>query len=133
MDDHRVGASRDLNDDLVLRSRPGIVFRQLCPQTAGLDPHGRIEARIEISRATEDLGCDLILLDRTSLLIHRMARQILKQMAQRLRAAEYVTLDDSANFGEERFPQRGGNACYRHETYFNISSNQLQSQSLHEI
>ena len=75
MDRYRVGAFRDLNDDFVLRSWPGIIFRQFRPQTAGLNPDSGIEARIEIGGAAEDFGCDLVLFDRT-LLTHRMVRQI---------------------------------------------------------
>ena len=59
MDGNRVGASRDLNDDFVLRSRPRIKFRQLRAQTARLNPHRRIQSRVEIGGAAEDFRGDL--------------------------------------------------------------------------
>src|SRR5271157_4839791 len=57
-----VRSFRNVDEEIILAAWPGIVFSQLRPETAGLDAHGGIQVRVEVSRAAENLGGNLVFL-----------------------------------------------------------------------
>ena len=56
--------------------------------------------RIKVSRATEDLGGDLILLDRNSRILETVLRKVTQQSAERFRPVQHPTLRQTVNGSE---------------------------------
>ena len=84
----------------VLRTLGAVVLRQLETKASGLDADGGVMLRIEIVRAPENLGRDLIFLQRRSGMIQRMLGQISKQFAQRFRPMKHMAVDELVDLSE---------------------------------
>ena len=78
-------------DEVILGPLGAVVLRQLQAKASGLHPNGRIMLRIEIQRATENLGRDLVFLQRRSRVVQCVFGQISKQFAERFRAMKHRT------------------------------------------
>src|SRR5258708_29177150 len=86
-----VGASGQFHNDWIGRAFGFIVFCQPGTQAAGLHTDNGIQLRIEVGGTTKDLRCNLIFLQRFPGEIQRMAGQILKEFAKRVRSMEFLT------------------------------------------
>jgi hypothetical protein len=65
-----------------------VVLRQFGAKAARLDSHHGIKVGVKVFLATEDLGSNLVFLRRYTGMFKRMVRQILEQLAERLRAVQ---------------------------------------------
>jgi len=59
---NRITALGDLQEDLILGACGFVVFRQLAAKTSNLNPNTGIGLWVEVWRATQDLGGNLIFL-----------------------------------------------------------------------
>ena len=65
-----------------------VVLGELYAKASGLHPHSGVALRIESCRAAQDLGRDLVFLERDPRVIEGVLSQIAKQLAQRFRAVQ---------------------------------------------
>ena len=69
-----IGTLWQIYQNGILNAFGRIVIMQLLPKPSNLHSDGRIHLRIEVRRAPEDLGCDLILLGMGSRMIDCVSR-----------------------------------------------------------
>lgn len=104
MEGNDVSSFGKFNDDRILEALGVVVLSQFQAQAPGLDPNHGINLRIEVIGAAENLRSDLILLNWRAGVIERVSSQITKKLAQRFRAVEMVTGDQSVDLGEKGIP-----------------------------
>ena len=95
-----VGAARKLDDDGIRFAVGIVVLGELDSETPGLDPDHGVQLRIEVSRAPENLGRNLILLDRGPWVIQGMFGQITEEFAQGFRAMQGMTVHQLVDLRE---------------------------------
>ena len=101
----------EFHHDGVVWTLSGVVLFELHAQASCLHPDGRVTLRIESARPAQDLGRDLVLLERHSGMIQRVFREIAQQLAQRLRASETMTINKFIYLLEALLPPGGEAAC----------------------
>jgi hypothetical protein len=69
--------------------------------------------RIEVCRASEDLGCDLIFLERNAWMFNGVLAEVAEQLAKRFGTMKGMAVDQPLDFDEARF-RAGYMACYTH-------------------
>ncbi len=77
-----------------------VVFGELYAKTPCLDADHRIQLGVEIRRTPENLGRDLIFLDRRSRVIQDMFGKVAQQFAQRLRAMQDMAVHQPVDLSE---------------------------------
>jgi hypothetical protein len=92
MESECVRAPGEFDDDWIAGPLMRVVLGQFHPQAPGLDSDGGVALRIEASRAAQDLGCDLVLLEGDSGVIERVLSQVAEKFAQGLGASENMTI-----------------------------------------
>src|SRR5882757_1322762 len=95
-----IGAFRKFHDDRVFGTVGTVIFRKLYAQTSCLDAHHRVQLRVKVSRTTEDLRRNLVLLNRSSGVIQYMLGEIAQQFAQRLGAVQDVAVHQLVDLTE---------------------------------
>ena|SRR5205814_1977158 len=83
-----VGAAWEFDDDGVFGTVGVVVFGEFYAQASSLHPDHGIELGIEVRRAAEDLGRNLILLDGSAGMVERMLGEIAQEFAQLFGAME---------------------------------------------
>lgn len=73
----------------------GVVLRQFHAQPPSLNPDRRIALRIKTGRTAEDLGCDLVLLERYTWVIERVFGQVSEQSAEGFRRVKAMAFGKS--------------------------------------
>ena len=92
MERNGVGALGDLDQYGIVYALMRVVLGELYAKASGLHPHSGVALRIESCRAAQDLGRDLVFLERDPGVIEGVLGQIAKQLAQRFRTAEAMTI-----------------------------------------
>src|SRR5882724_997243 len=100
MESEAITALGHFQNELIVNPLGGVVLSQFCTKTARLDPYHRIYMRIEVFLAPEDLGGNLILLRRDAGMFKGMVRQVLKKLAERLRAMERMAREKPLDLRE---------------------------------
>ena len=77
-----------------------VILRQLCAQSSGLDPDHRVQLRVEVGGAAENLGRDLIFLDGGSWMIQGMLGEIAEELAEGLGAVQHLAIRHSVYLRE---------------------------------
>jgi hypothetical protein len=93
-----------------------VILCQLHSETPSLNANCGIALRIESGRATQYLGCDLILLERYARMIQRMLRQIAKELAQGLGRMKAMAFGKSLYLLEALLPPNRETVCDSHIT-----------------
>src|SRR6266851_52804 len=111
-----VGSLGEVDPDGVIGALRGIVFRQLRAKAPSLHANHGIQLRIEIGLAAEDLGRDLVLLERSTGMIEGMLGKIAKQLAERFGAVQRMAAGKP--FYLSKFLSAVGHldSCYIHVT-----------------
>jgi hypothetical protein len=110
-----VRALRKFDNYGVLSALGSVILGKLGAQPPGLHPHQRIQMRIEIRRASKDLSCNLIFLERDPGMFERVVRQIPHQFAKRLGAVQGVAIHEPVNLDEAEL-RVGYMTCHTHLT-----------------
>src|SRR5215471_7921925 len=112
----RIRTLGQVNDDGVIGSFVRIVVRQLNAQASCLHPHRRIALWVEIGRAPQDFGGNLVLLQSGPVMIERMLSQVAEQLAQRFGAAQAMTINKPLYLLEALAPPKRESVRYSHLT-----------------
>src|SRR5256885_11969046 len=86
--------------DRVFQTLGVVVFGQLCAQPPRLDSDHGVQLGVEIRRATEDFGRDLVFLDGASRMVDRMLGKIPQKLAEGFRAMQYAAVHQSIDLRE---------------------------------
>jgi hypothetical protein len=97
MKGERVRAVWDLDDDAVAGALVVVVVEQLQAKAPSLDTNRRISLRIEVIGTAEDLGGNLIFLQRGAWLREFVLCQIAKQLAKGFGFTKCVTVNELLN------------------------------------
>ena len=100
---------RNLNQDRIVDAVVRVVLGQLDAQSSGLHSDRGIALRIESSWTTQNLGRDLIFLERDAGVIEGVLRQIAEQFAEGFRAVEAMAFGKSLYLLEALLPSRSRN------------------------
>src|SRR6266849_3822343 len=97
MESQKIVALGHFDQDRILAPLRGVVFSQLGTQAPRLHTHHRVQMRIEVLLAPEDLGRNLVLLRGSTGMVQGMVCQIAQQFAEGLRAMESMARQKSLN------------------------------------
>ena len=112
----RIRSLRNFYKDRIVDPIVRIIFGQLDAQPTGLNADRGIALRIESCRATQNLGGDLIFLERDSRVIERMLREITEKSTKGFRAVEAMAFGKSLYLLEALLPAERETVCYSHIT-----------------
>ena len=101
MERQRVRTLRQFDHNRIIDPIRSVILREFGPQASGLNAHQRIQMGIEISRASEDLSCDLIFLDGNAGVFDGLFGQITEKFAERFGAVKRMAVYQPLDFGEE--------------------------------
>src|SRR5580704_3999764 len=97
-----ISALGEFHDDGVFESIRAVILGQLGAQAPGLDTNHRVELRVEIGGASEDLGRDLEFFDGRAGMIDSMLRQVAEQFTKGLRTMQGVATDEPIDLPEKK-------------------------------
>src|ERR1700688_564138 len=97
-----ISALGKFHDDGIFETIRAVVLGELGAQAPRLDTNHGVELRVEICGASEDLGRDLELFDRSTGMIYSVLGQIAEQFAKGLRAMKSMAADEPINLLEEK-------------------------------
>jgi hypothetical protein len=112
----RIGTLGNLDEDEIVGALVGVILGELDPQAPGLDAHRRVALGIESSRATQNLGSDLILLECYAGMIKRMLGKVTEEFAERFRGVEAMTFNKLIYLLEALFAADGESVRDSHIT-----------------
>src|ERR1700740_2853553 len=95
MERQRIRTFGELHPDGIVNALVRIVLGEFYPQPSRLDPNRGVALRIEPSRPPQNLGGNLIFLQRGPRVIEGMLGKILEQFAERFRAMQDMTFSKS--------------------------------------
>ena len=90
-----VRAARQIDDDRIGRAGARVIALDGAPQPRRLDPHDRIELRVELGVAPEHLDADGVGFDAVGLAVQHRLDDEAQERAELRRAAEHVAADHS--------------------------------------
>lgn len=111
-----VAAFGELDEDGVVCALGGVILGELDAKTAGLNANGGIGVGIEVGAAAVNFGGNLILLEGSVGVKERLLGEVLKEAAERFRAAENMAFGNVIYLLEEFFRAKRESACDSHRT-----------------
>ncbi len=97
MESKEICSFGNFDKEIIASAEGAEVLPQLRSQPTGLHSDGGIELGIELTRPSEDLRGDPVLLDRYSGILNCLMRQIPQQLAKRIGAVQDRTSCDLLN------------------------------------
>ena len=122
-----VGTFGQIDANRVFDAFRGVVFGELGTKAAGLNANHRVNGGVEVRRATEFLGGDLILLQGYTGVIEGVASQIAQQSAERFRRVERMAVFEFLDLEEipvslrHRVPAKEEKRATRRQTSNNVT------------
>lgn len=98
-ENERITAFGNLQEDLILGTHGFVVFRQLAAQTSNLNPDTGIRLRVEVRRAAQDLGGNLILLQVADGFQQRVLGQIAQKFGKSLGTVKKWAIGNTLDLG----------------------------------
>ncbi len=93
MERQRVRSFGDLHEDGIVRALMRVILGQLDAQPSSLDADCGVTLGVESGRSAQDLGGNLVLLERDSGVIERVLSQVPQQFAQGFRGMQAMTFN----------------------------------------
>src|SRR5947207_2633652 len=101
MERQTVSSLWQFNENRIFSAFRSVVLGEFGTQTPCLHTNQGVQMRIKTGGAPEDLGRNLIFLQRNSRMLQRLVSQIAQQLTKRLRTMQGMAIHQPLDLGEE--------------------------------